>query len=378
MGIYKVQPQDRYIYDIILLDGNAQVYTAYCPTLSKIIDASYMYSVTTSGEAKRSSHKLNQTHTWQDPGEKRIKSCGQCSSTSDSPQQKDKQQSESSVPELEGRRREERRGEARMPECRSGPAERAGREHRRSRHPVPRWGGSAGRRPHPRSAESRIGQPGTAGHDSLRSAGPAAGNCGQRPERRQCRPGGPASQRRFRGGSHGSPQERARAGSRGRACAALPSSRSPPFPPCPVAARALPAPPLVPRTQAGTPRRPRADPATWAPSRLPRARPGGSRRRPRRDGRWLDGGMDGGRTGAGAAPGRLRTAPSGGRWCSACTPARAPAGGGGAPGPGRHVTLEWRRVGRRGGGKVARVRAAGAAARPRRAGSRPALGSRCL
>lgn len=96
---------------------------------------------------------------------------------------------------------------------------------------------------------------------------------------------------------------------------------------------------------------PHAYPATAAPSRLPRARPGRSRRRPRRDGRWLvgwlDGWMDGG-TGAGAggaAPGRVRTAPSGGRWCSACTPARAPAGGGGAPGRGRHVTLERRRGG---------------------------------
>lgn len=108
---------------------------------------------------------------------------------------------------------------------------------------------------------------------------------------------------------------------------------------------------LAPHAGRDTSRRAEPATATAAPSRLPRARPGGSRRRPRRDGRWLDGRMERGREGrqraaGGAAPGRVRTAPSGGRCCSACTPARAPAGGGGgAPGPGRHVTLQRRRVG---------------------------------
>lgn len=70
MGTHEGQPQHRYIYDIIFLDGNAQVYTANCPALSKTIDASHTYSVTTSGEEKGSSRELNQRHTWQDPKEK--------------------------------------------------------------------------------------------------------------------------------------------------------------------------------------------------------------------------------------------------------------------------------------------------------------------
>lgn len=266
-----------------------------------------MYSVTTSGKKKKcSSLKLNQTHTRQDPKENMRKNAGSVAplqtphtrGTNTAGRGGAPRRSQRSLPEFEGKALGSEARHGTYP----GVPERhrqARREHRSSRHPRVAVGRQRRRQPHPRSAQPHTGQPGH-GRGCFPSAPPAwdAGNCGQRPERWRCRPGGPASQRRFQGGSHGSLRGASPGWQPGQGL------RRPPFlplsllPSLPGGPRTRPAPPLVPRMHT---RRQRPLPAY-----LERGPAGAGAGRGGTDGGWLDGWMDGWRDGSGSRGSRAR------------------------------------------------------------------------
>lgn len=247
-----------------------------------------MYSVTTPGEAKRSSHRLNQTHTRQDPNEKRTGNRGQRGSTSDSPDRAEGQTRQAEAERPAGvqcpswRARRGQQGRASRAEHPGMPERhRARRQHRRSRQPrvaaAPAAAPSAALPS--RTAPSR----GTAGQLPLGSAGLGCGEL-------RAASGAPAARPRLAAAVPGR-------FSRLSAPPSLLPARSPSLP-----ARWSPG--LAPRTQAGTPR---AEPSRAGDSGPFPLTSSGARREPApaEAGRTVAVGRDGG-TGAGSRGSRAR------------------------------------------------------------------------